>query len=287
MAAKPISGLTGLAGYQVIVDTNSQATPEERMGGPADGAHADYLAQANIPRGSRIGAPQGPYGPENQLLGDEMWFMEAGGTPNQDPQFDNTPNTHGGPWPKGVASGPNLGDTGPDAMAARRAQSFNLHSMGTNADERSNRVRGEALNDQWDTVDQVNPGNSDIESGLPKQQQSSGFGWGWRDRTLSMARQNGFGFDSSHQHRRFASGPIPGNYMWMKPGGRPMVKGIPGPARPAIGVDSPFTGQDLGFSFNPDGAVLQNVPTEYVSPAQPRLAAAPSVDSNDSYVEWY
>lgn len=288
MAAKPLTGLSGLAGYQVTVDENSQATPEERMGGTVDPAHEDYLAQANIPRGSRLGTPQGPYGPENQLLGDEMYFMEPGGSPSQDPDYDYTPNTHGGPWPKGIASGPNLGDTGPDAMANRRRQSFQLHSDGMNAEAASNRTRGEALNDTWTTVEQTNPGNSDLEPGLPKQQRSSGYGWGWRDRSLSLARQNEFGFDAAHQHRRIATGNIPGNFMWMKPGGRPMAKGLPGPARPAIGPDSPFAGQDLGQAFSVDGSILQNVPSEYVAPPQPRLAAAPSVDSNsDSIVEWY
>lgn len=287
MAAKSLTGLTGLAGYQVQIDVNSQATPEERMGGVVDAAHSQYLAQPDIPRGSRIGTPIGPHGPENQLLGDDMWFLESGGMPSEDPNFDYTPRTHGGPWPKGIASGPNLGDVSPDAVASRLRQSYELHSDGMNADERSNKVRGEAKNDQWTTVDQIRPGNSDLEPGLPKQQQSSGFGWGWRDRSLSMARQNGYGFDSAHQWRRIGAGSIPGNYLWMRPGGRPMVKGMAGPARPAIGPDSPFAGQDLGQSFSADGAVLQNVPTEYVAPPQPRLAAVPSVDSNDSYVEWY
>jgi hypothetical protein len=286
MAAKPLTGLTGLAGYQVIVDENSQATAEDRMGGVADPAHADYLAQANIPRGSRIGTPQGPYGPENQLLGDDMWFFEAGGMPQEDPQYDYTPNTHAGPWPHGIASGPNLGDVGPDASAARRAQSYELHSKGMNAEAASNLSRQNALNDDWQTVEQTNPGHSDLAS-LPDQSKSSGYGWGTRDRSQSFARQNEFGFDSAHQHRRFAVGHIPGNFMWMKPGGRPMVKGLPGPARPAIGVDSPFAGQDIGQAFSYDGAILQNVPTEYVAPPQPRLASAPAVDANDSIVEWY
>lgn len=286
MAAQSLTGLSGLAGYQVIVDENSQATPEERMGNPVDPAHADYLAEANIPRGSRIGAPQGPHGPENQLLGDDGWFWEAGGSSSEDSLYDHTPNTHAGPWPKGVASGPNLGDTGPDASALRRQQSYELHSDGLNAEARSNLVRGVAENDEWDTVDQVNPGHSDLTS-LPAQAKSAGFGWGTRDRTQSFARQNEFGFDSAHQHRRFAVGNIPGNFMWMRPGGRPMVKGLPGPARPAIGANSPFEGQNLGAAFDVNGSILQNVPTEYVSPPQPRLAAAPAIDSNESYVEWY
>ena len=285
MASQGLTGLTGIAGYQVTVDENSQATPEERFGNPADPAHADYLAQPNIPRGSRLGTPVGPHGPENQLLGDTEYFWEAGGAPDEDPQFDYTPNTHAGPWLKGVQSGP-VGDIGPDATAAKLTQSYRLHGLGTGASRVSNESRSVAQQDQWQEVWNVTPGNTDLVT-PPKQQQSSGFGWGTRDRTQSMAAQNEFGLDSAHYHRRIATGSIPGNFMWMRPGGRPMVKSLPGPARPPIGPDSPFYGQDLGQAFSPDGAVLQNVPTEYVSPAQPRLQQAPSVDSNDSYVEWY
>ena len=88
MAAGGLTGLTGIAGYQVTVDENSQATPEERMGNTADPAHGDYLAQQNIPRGSRMGPPIGPYGPENQLLGDDQWVWEEGGQAPEDPNFD-------------------------------------------------------------------------------------------------------------------------------------------------------------------------------------------------------
>ena len=179
-----------------------------------------------------------------------------------------------------------MGAVDPDTVSATRAQSYELHSDGTNAEARSNLVRGFALNDQWQEVWNVTPGHSDLAE-LPKQAMSSGFMWGTRDRTQSFARQNEFGFDSAHYHRRIATGSIPGNYMWMQPGGRPLVKSLPGPGRPPIGVDSPFAGQDLGQAFSIDGAVLQNVPTEYNPPPQPNLQAPPLPTANDSYVEWY
>jgi len=285
---RPLTGLSGLAGYQVQINEDSQATPEERMGGPADPAHGHYLAEPNIPRGSRIGPPHGPFGPENQLLSDEYWFMEAGGIPEQDPEFDYTPNTHAGPWPKGILSGSAVGDVGPDETALRLRQSYALHSLGTNAKARSNTDRSEALNDTWETVELLNPGYDNLEE-IPRQAKTAGInGWGSRDRRQSLARQNDFGFDSAHVHRRFATGGIPGNTMWMRPGGRPLVKTMASPARPPIGSNSPFTGQDLGQSFGIDGAVLQNVPTEYVPPPNPNLAAPIQYTSgDDAYVEWY
>lgn len=283
----PLTGLSALAGYQVQIDADSQATPEERMGGTADPAHGQYLAEPSIPRGSRIGPPHGPFGPENQLLSDEFWFMEGGGQPDQDPDFDYTPNTHAGPWPKGILSGANTGDVGPDATASRLAQSYALHSLDKNAKARLQTDRAFALNDEWQTVEQLNPGSDTLQE-VPKQAKSGLAGWGTTDRRQSMERQNEFGFDSAHQHRRFAVGSIPGNTMWMRPGGRPLVKSFAGPARPPIGENSPFTGQDLGQTFGIDGAVLQNVPTEYVPPAQPNLAVPVTYPGdNDSYVEWY
>lgn len=284
----PLTGLTAISGLQTIVDENSQATPEERMGGPADPAHANALAEPYIPRGAQLGTQHGPYGPENQLLSDEYWFFEAGGIPDQDPTYDHTPSHRAGPWPKGIASGPNLGDVNPDATAMRLEQSYRLHSVDTGAQSRIQVDKAYALNDTWETVEQNNPG-SDTLAQIPRQAMSGVNGWGTRDRRQSMALQNEFDFDTAHQHRRYATGSIPGNTMWMKPGGRPLVKSLAGPARPPIGVDSPFTGQDLGEAFSYDGAILQNVPSEYVPPPTPNLSAAvvSGQTGDDAYVEWY
>lgn len=281
---RPLTGLSGLAGYQNVIEEDSQATPEQRMGDVADPSHAKYLAEDYIRRGAQMGAPIGPYGPDNQLLGDEQWFWEPGGDMSQDPTIDKTPSNRAGPWPKGILSGP-VGSPGPDDTARKLAQLAGLHGINTNAQKKI-QSGSEALNDDWQSIDQLNSGHSDLVD-LPKQSKSSGFGWGTRDRTQSMAAQNEYGFDSAHQMRRWATGGIPGNTMWLKPGGRPMVKSLPGPARPAIGPDSPFTGDDLGQAFSANGAILQNVPSEYVAPPTPNLSSAPKGTENDSFVEWY
>ena len=281
---RPLAGLSGIAGYDVLIDEDSQATPEERMGGVADSRHSQYSPEDQIRRGSRIGAPRGPYGPDNQMLGDEVWFFQDGGHPEEDPTYDYTPIRHAGPWPKGILSGA-VGAVGPEVSGPRRELSNQLHGMDTNADKARTRDL-DALNDDWETIDQLNPGHTE-QTALPKQMMSSGFGWGTTDRAQSMERQNEFGFDSAHQHRRWATGAIPGNTMWLRPGGRPLVKNLPGPARLPIGTDSPFTGDDTGANFGIGGAILQNVPSEYVPPPQPNLGKAPISDVNESVVEWY
>jgi hypothetical protein len=222
------------------------------------------------------------------MLGDEWWFYQSAGDVTQDPTFDLTPSTRAAPKPKGILSGP-IPNEGPEAIANQLQQSATIHGIKAQAGLRA-MFPPQALGiqqDDWMEIWQVEPGHSEQLS-IPKQMMSSGFMWGTRDRTQSFARQNEFGFDSSHMHRRYATGPIPGNNMWMQPGGRPLVKNLAGPARPAIGVDSPFHGDDLGAAFSIDGAYLQNLPTQYVPVPQPNLAASmPGNTGDDAVIEWY
>lgn len=289
-----LTGLTGIAEYQQQINEDAQATPEERSGGMADERHA-HRGEVSRPypwesSSLGMGGSHGPYGPENQMLGDEQWFYQPAGDVSDDPTFDLTPSTHATPFPKGVASGPVPGET-PDDIANQLTQSAWLHSVKNQAGRKA-LYPAQALgiqNDTWEELVETTPGHSDL-SVLPRQAMSSGFMFGTTDRTQSMARQNGYGYDSAHMHRRYATGSIPGNTMWMRPGGRPLAKSLPGPARPAIGPDSPFAGQDLGLAFGIDGAILQNMPTEYVPPAQPSLAPAVSYQGysgDESVVEWY
>lgn len=293
MGAAPLTGLTGLSYRQVTYEADPQATPEERYGGPADPRHGTGAIVHQYPSLSMQtpGGSHGPYGPENQLLGDPEWVWEMGGDPSQDPYIDRTPSTRAGPFPKGILSGAIPGEN-PTDVGYQREQSMAVHAVRTNAGMASlTSPQGYASNDEWHMLDQTNPGHSDLIP-LPKQALSSGFMFGTRDRVQSMARQNEFGFDSAHQWRRWARSPIPGNFMWMRPGGRPLTKTLAGPARPAIGSESPFAGQDVGAAFGINGAVLQNVPTEYAPPPQPNLAPSylsqvPAPNGDDSVVEWY
>jgi hypothetical protein len=278
--------LTGIAGYQVLVDSDSQASPEDRSGNAANPLHAQPQPEISTGRGSRIGVPVGPIGPENQLLGDfDNWVITPAGNEYDDPYFDHTPTRRAGPHPTGVLSGP-IDANSPSAIADQLQQSAILHGIKTNAGAQSLYSLGDANNDSWQTVEQVNAGDTLTEP-ISDQAKSAGFGWGTRDRVQSFARQNEYGFDSAHLHRRYADGQIPGNYMYLQPGGRPLVKSLAGPSRPAIGVDSPFTGDDLGTNFSIDGAILQNVPSEYTPPSQPTLGPSITADVNDSVVEWF
>lgn len=283
-----LTGLSGIAGYQVQINNDAQATPEQRSGGTVNDKHSErgetakpYPWQSNS---TQAATEHGPYGPQNQLLGDEQWFLEPAGMPWQDPAMDLTPSRRAAPWPKGIASGPVPGET-PDQISDQLQQSRWIHGVNTHAGLRV--LTGyEATNDTWERIDQTDTGFTDLRP-LDRQALSSGFQWGTRDVVQSMARQNEYGFDAAHKMRRWATGGIPGNNYWMRPGGRVLAKSLPGPARPAIGPDSPFAGDDLGQSFDINGALLQNVPSEYTPPPAVNLAPAMVSAENDSVVEWY
>lgn len=282
----PLQSLTGLV---VRYDDQPQATPEQRMGNAVDERHGSWGEQgAPYPWQSSLGmgGTHGPYGPENQLLGDanDVWF--PGGMLTDPSDLDLTPSTRAAPFPKGVASGPVPG-ANPDDIAEQLRQSALIHGVKTNAGIRSlTSPQGEVQNDDWQELWEVNPGGTD-QVDIPAQMKSSGFMWGTRDRVQSFAAQNGFGFDSKHMHRRYATGSIPGNTMWLKPGGRPMVKHAAGTARPAIGDSSPFYGDDTGAAFGVQGAVLSTQPTVYVPPPEPYLASAQPFSDDPAPPEWY
>jgi hypothetical protein len=288
---KGLTGLTGVAGFQVLVDPNSQATPEERLGGTADPRHAERGEQArpySWESQMTPGGSHGPYGPENQMLGDEQWFWQPAGAEWQDPDFDHTPTMRAAPIQRGILSGPTPSG-GPDDVAFQLQQSYRNHAVDMGAAHRmQHSSQGWVQQDSWNDLTDTSAGGTDMQP-IGPQNMSAGFLWGTTDRVQSFARQNDYGFDSAHKHRRYADGPIPGNTYWMKPGGRPLAKTLAGPARPAIGRDSPFYGDNLGQAFSVGGAILLEMPPEYTAPPQPNLAA-PIVNPNavaDSPVEWY
>lgn len=277
--AGQITGLQGLAGINAISEPESTAfaTPEQRQGGTADPYHGHVGQQAQpYPWQSQMvqAGGHGPYGPENQLLDDpEYWFLESAGTLSDDPYIDrNAPNlsrSHG--------SVKNVGNSGPapsqyEAINRQLDQMGNKSSnLGTSLGMQTNNL-GLAQQDNWNEIWEVDNGSSD-EPAQGKAYTHSSFGFGNNDRLVNAdAKRNQYGFDSKHMHRRFAMSAIPGNHMWMRPGGRPLFKTMAGPARPPIGQNSAFTGQDIGFPFSYDtGAVLQDIPNQYVPPPSPNI----------------
>ena len=282
-----IGGISPLAGINGFVKSEdiSQATPEQRMGGTADPAHSQVGEVAEpYPWEEYPGETHGPYGIENDLLGFD--FASAGsimpaGQLSQDPTGDLTPRTHAAPWPKGVPQ-----SMDPNVTAERQTELYDIHGidMGVSR-ELTYAEMGNVQEDSWAMIEDTTPGVlTRPMADIPDQIKGTSFGWGSRDRVQSFARQNEYGFDSAHMQRRYADKPnIPGNYMWMEPGGRPMIKSVAGTSRPAVG-EGPFEGQIPADAYTTQGAILQTLPATYEAPPTPALAPsypsaeAPTVD---------
>lgn len=286
-AVQQVSGLNALAGLQGFTNPTPEATPEEIHGGPVNPAHGlqGEVAQPYSWENEAMGIfPHGPYGPDAGIITFTGVPALPAGVLNQDPTSDKTPyRTHAAPWPKG-----NETSVGPDAIARQLEQSAQIHGVKTDAGKAflydPTMV---AVQDQWTQIWDVDAGQSNLSTDVPAQLKGATAGWGTRSREQSFARQNEYGFDSHHFHRRFATGTIPGNYMWMRPGGRAMVKSLPGPARPPIGTYSPFAGQDLSKAFNTEGAILNDPATEYQAPPTPYVAPPSQPDLSQPDIAWW
>jgi hypothetical protein len=281
-----ISALNRLAGYNAISDPTPFATPEERMGGIASPFHA-HKGEIAVPYSYQSlavpGARPGPHGLENQLFADPMWFLESAGSPEEDPYFDyNMPSltrSHGSV--KNVTLSGTLPSQA-DSVNLQTVQMNNkLSNLGTSRQLQNDRL-GDVQQDNWQELWEINPGHDDIPD-TTKQIAFQANGFGVNDAPSNAYHKTNYlgQWGEKHQHRRYASNSIPGNYMWLRPGGRPLFKSIAGTARPAIGEDSQFTGQDLGFAFSYDtGAILMDTPQEYVPPPSPNIVAITPVYSD-------
>jgi hypothetical protein len=273
-----LSSLQGLSGIEAIAKPEDVtfATPEERMGGTANPYHSQVGEQAKPYSWQSLqtpGASHGPYGPENQMLDDAFWFLEPAGYPEQDPDFDyNTPSltrSHG--------SVSNVTNSGPlpsqfDAISRQIAQMGNKGSDLNTSNSMINNSLGYAKQDDWNEIWFVDDGNSDLPPvGRQFSHQANGFGV--NDAASNTSRKvNLNGDGDKHMHRRYAFSSIPGNYLWMRPQGRPLFKMTAGTARLPIGANSQFAGQDPGATFAYDtGAILQDTPTEYTPPPSPNV----------------
>jgi hypothetical protein len=271
-----VKGLTSVTGF---VDNAAFATPEERLGNTADPRHGVAGEQAApYPWEQYPGESIGPLGLDNQLLAtDPSQEVLRAGEVYQDPTGDQQEYTRAAPWPKGFPTSPF-----PDDQQGWRAQENAIHSENFGASrEMLYEPTLDPQNDTWTDFYEVNPGAS-LQVPVPDQLKSSGGGgYGTTDRVSSFARQNQYGFDSAHMHRRWATGSIPGNYMWLQPGGRPLVKSIAGSAQVPVGVNSPFYGQDPGTTYDSQGSALAVLPSEYVPPVDPALASSfPAVEGS-------
>jgi len=281
----PVQGLTGLAGLQQLNEDTPEATPEQIHGGPADPFHGQtgeqaapysYESQAVPGSGSAWEPPQEGLVSD---LSDFNPFLPAG-VLTDDPTSERPPWTHAAPWPKDPIGD---GSVNPDNTLRQVMNNAAIHGINVGGKRNVQTFTMDPLQDDWREIWYVDPGSSDLTT-VPDQMKSGAApgGRGGTDRVQSNAHQNAYGFDSKHMHRRYAAGSVPGNYMWLEPGGRPLIKSMAGPARPPIGEGSQFTGNDLGQAFSTDGAILASPPVQYAGPPTPYIAPGYTPDQMEA-----
>lgn len=276
----PLSGLRGIAPKAVVV-SNPQGTADAVHGGSADPRHANTTINDIYPwQGVPSPGAQyyhGPYGIDEEILGFPLLVIPAG-APGQDPRADLTPvKGHAAPWP---TTGPRDSAHRDTAHAARDLQQLaDIHASDTGASREVTYNLPEPAG-RWRRFGYVSAGESNLAHGMPRQLMGSVMGAGSTDRIHGMARQNEYGFDGAHVAERYVRQPIPLNYMWLRPGGRPMVTDPHGNTNTRDGQDSPYAG-DVGLqrsTYSAQGAALMVQPSEYMAPPEPVLA--PQLDQN-------
>lgn len=271
MATLGITGIQGLNQERFRVVIQPEAPPAGVHGGSVDPKHGHTGEVAEPYPWIEFLGPHGPYGPgEDQMLSElpEDRTLRAGDI-RQDPSGDQTPYySHAGPNIPGIMLNHETGPSHlPDGVSDYLRKSALAHGTRTNAAEKG-RASSNPENDPWLRFWEPVQGE-DILPPVPGQVSVAAGGFGTHDRTSNTYHKvNSYQLNTSHRMRRYSTNVVPGNWMWMNPGGRPLHKTLAGPAQVPVG-EGPFSGQDQGYGYGPEGAILMDPATSYVTPPLP------------------
>jgi hypothetical protein len=278
-----IAGVNPVTGF--VYDPSKEADPHERHGGPADPYHGQFGERAKPYPWEEIPNAHYQINPVPGMVEDDYnpdWGLPAG-LLGQDPTGDQTPAYNAAPFPRegpGSKAADQLDVAGRREGSTRQLiESASIHASRTGAGlKRLFLPQMLAKQDQWDGFFNPVTGEDQVPK-IPGHIGTVAFGYNVNDHVSnSYAKINNYGFNTSHRHRRVARGPIPGNFLWLKARGRPLVRSFTGNYN--FQTSGPFQGDNPGASFTIDGAVLQNTPTNYTPPPQVTLANS----SNDASV---
>ena len=279
MATLGITGITGLNTDRFRVVLQPEAAPAGVHGNAVDPKHTQTGETAEPYPWIEFLGPHGPYGPaESDLLSElpESRTLPAGEIV-QDPSGDQTPYyTHGGPNIPGLLFNRETGPNHlPDGASSYLEKSRLAHGVRTNAGEKG-RQSSNPENDPWTSFYEPIQGEDLLTNDRVRDGQvgPSAFGYGVNDHMSNdFPKVNSYGFNTAHRMRRYSTNVVPGNWMWLNPGGRPLHKTMPHSAYPPTG-DGPFSGQDATYGYGIEGAILMDSATEYVAPPQPKVVPA-------------
>lgn len=284
----PPTGISGITGYVI---SNPEAPPFEQQGGIADPRHgipgesASPYPWENVPMGPYPGLMR----PIDGMIDDNSDYGLPSGLLSQDPTGDQTPSnynaapfSHENPLAKMADQVDIVGRR--EGSTRQLLDSLRIHASNTGAGlKRLFLPQMLSKQDNWNGFYNPVPG----EDNVPKVPASIGMvagGFNTNDhRNNPNAKVNSYGFDTAHRHRRYATGPIPGNMLWLKARSRPMVRTLTNQYNfPTSGA---FAGDDPGASFSIDGAILSNPPTQYAPPTQAYLGDPISANADNGVPE--
>lgn len=278
-----IPGINGITGY--VIGPTHEASPHEMQGDVVDPRHSHWGQQAKPYPWQVI--PMGPYpgifNPIDGMIEDDSGWGLQSGMVGQDPTSDQTPAYHAAPYPNEgptARTADQLNVHGRNEGSARQLmQSMYIHGMRTGAGLKR-LFLPQMLAKQDEITAFYNPvKGEDLVPPVPGHIGSVAFGFNVNDHVSNpYAKKNAYNFDTSHRHRRFGAGPIPGNHLWLRARGRPLVRSFTNVYHfPTSGA---FAGDDPGATFSIDGAILQTTPPQYSSPPQVNLAPTSPNDAS-------
>lgn len=286
-----VSPIGPVVGYVI---ENPEGNVETIQGGPANPAHANPFWQQdmlmpwqNIPIGPFPNAIDPTSGITDEGILHNYGSLPAG-TLNDDPTADQQPITNAAPFPRespALHSSDQLDVKNRDIGSSRQLiQSLFIHAQKTGASLKR-LFTTEAQQDNWEGFFNPETGE-DILPPVPASVSYQANGFGVNDHISNpYAKVNQYEFNTSHRHRRFAYGSIPGNSMWMKPGGRPMVRTLT--STPKFPLSGQFANNDPGATFGISGAILETLPQQYQAPLQPAIDNTPVNQEMPPVISFY
>jgi hypothetical protein len=275
-----VPGVSGVTGFII---SNPQAPPEDISGGPANPYHGHPGEQASpYPW---LNFPMGPYpgliNPDDGIVGELTDGSIPAGIVSQDPTADLTPAYHAAPFPNESPALPMADQF--DSRGRREGsirqlyQSLRIHANNTGASlKRLFDLTLGSKQDSW--IGFYNPvQGEDLVPAIPGSVSNNAGGYGANDHTSNAwHKANQYNFNTSHRHRRYATGSVPGNYMYLIPGARPMVRSFTNQYN--FQTSGAFAGDDPGAAFSTYGAILEATPSEYNPPALPVIGPVPATE---------
>lgn len=268
-----VQPLAGLSGNAPAWPVEAWQDPYQEYASPADAVTYGQYTWEVPPPMPWLYAQQGDgwAPPPSPPLG--VTSVPAGLGPGMDTALAMAPietGSHHAPWP---ATGLEDGDPHLTPYAQEKlAVMAEIHAHDTGQDQEYLNAPEPANPWQREDVNYLTAGQTELATDVPDQLRGN-MG---RDHTQGFQWDASYGFNQGMVRMPGAKSDVPGNWVWLDPARRPVEIRPSGHRDWPVGEYSPFTGQVPGTHGlgDPQGAVIDYAPPEYLPPAEPAVSAA-------------